>query len=116
MPTVVSTLAEMGLRVNVKKTCTLVLTVPPCLDCLSGLPHELQIVLRFQDDDTCILSGLMRRAMAAYVSNKVLLATWEFHGISVSRCSHLLLPLPSGGCCVWSLPVTQINFVLVMAL
>ena len=78
MPTVVSTLASLGLRINVKKTCTLGLTAPGNLECLPGLPHELQarfvgIMLRFQDDDTSIMSDLMRRAMAAYVSNKILL-------------------------------------------
>ena len=78
MPIATTTLASLGLRINVKKMCTLGLIVPGTLECVPGLPHELQarftgIMMRFQDDDTSIISDLMGRAMATYASNKILL-------------------------------------------
>ena len=79
MPTLIAKLAYMGLRLSVKKTCTLGLVSPRTLTCLPDVAHLLEakfvgVKLVFSDGDAHQISDLLRRALVAYVTNKTLLA------------------------------------------
>jgi len=83
VPQLISMLADLGLTVNIAKSCSLSCSGPPrSLLCLRDLPHVvtskyLGLQLRLAEGDDHMLQGFLRRTSCAFFSNRLLLTARE---------------------------------------
>ena len=83
VPQLISMLADLGLTVNIAKSCSLSCSGPPrSLLCLRDLPHVvtskyLGLQLRLAEGDDHMLQGFLRRTSCAFFSNRILLTARE---------------------------------------